>query len=146
MSKLKKVRIIEGGYAIDRDVCKILPITNNVLFNWLQLVNLTFKEQMSYKEVTVLTVILKYYINISKEVTDEEKINALLFSQEYRKKIKTEIGIKDNYFDVILNKLRTHGAIKDNNINRVIVPPTQTDEFILLIPFKQEDEKRKGAA
>lgn len=142
----KIIKITSNSAEIDRTRCKIMNVSNKPIFNWLRLVNLTLPEEMSYKEIWLLSELLKRYIKISETVSDDNQINQLLFSQSSRKTIKEEIGISDNYFDVLLNKLRNHKVIVDNTIVKSIIPPLNNKEFILLIAFKEDGKQKKGAA
>ena len=71
--------------------------------------------------------------------------NYILFSSEYRKAIKDEIGVSDNYFDVLLNKLRAHNIIKivdeKNILNKQVIPKFTKDKSIALLIYFENDEK-----
>lgn len=123
---------------------KVMTAKGNKYEKWLMFINPFF--QLTNKEVVLGGTLLKYYFEIAKDVTDVRKINQLLFSTEYREKIKAELNLRGGYFDVLLNKLRNHGIIdKDNRLNLKIIPNfiKGTKTIGLLIYFMDDDGTKK---
>ena len=122
----------------------VIECSKNHIRNWLEFVNPMFR--LSNKEIDLLSILITKFQEITNSTKcDDKKANALLFSTNYRKKIKSEMGIKDNYFDVLLNKLKKHNAIKEEGeydnrrlyINKQIIPKTDKNgNLSLLVIFK----------
>lgn len=123
---------------------KVMTAKGNKYEKWLMFINPFF--QLTNKEVVLGGCLLKYYFEIAKDVTDVRKINQLLFSTEYREKIKAELNLRGGYFDVLLNKLRNHGIIdEDNQLTLKIIPNfiKGTKTIGLLIYFMDDDGTAK---
>lgn len=134
----------------------VFEISKKHFLNWSEIMSRIFN--LSNKEVELLAKLLEYYnriINTSK--CDEKTANTLLFSTEYRRMIKSDMNIKDNYFDVLINKLKSHKAILvegdyDNRrifLNERIIPKIAPNGmFTCLFVFspndvQQDEEKGK---
>lgn len=146
------------------DFSKVIKISNRIYEHWLMFVNPIYN--LSQKEIVFLACLLKRYNQISSSIdetqytspvhifeSDQSKktnishkeylVNQILFSTDSRKEIKSELGIKNNYFDVLLNKLRKHNVIVDNVIDKKIVPnfDVKGKAFTLLVYFDFKNEK-----
>jgi len=106
----------------------LIKSNNNPFEIWLTYIGPQFN--LTNREVKFGGLLLKYYKEIEKHFTDKngnvtnrEDIDTILFSTKYKKIIKEEANLSDNYFDVLLNKLRNHDIIISNNkLNPKIVP------------------------
>lgn len=101
-------------------------VNKSEFFNlWLVLlkgfVNLRPNERL------VLAKLLEYHNHYSGKLTDDDEINLLLFSTSTRKKIINELDMKDVDFNNILTRLRKLNIIKDNSIDKNLIPTTVTD-------------------
>ena len=125
----------------------VIEVTKKDKFRyWLEFINPIFG--LSNKEITVLAYLLKHYFEIRKKF-DEKSANTLLFSTEYRKIVKKDIGISnDNYFDVLLNKLKKHKAVlvsgdydnRKTELNQKIIPKIDNKGMLnLLILFNDDN-------
>lgn len=74
------------------------------------------------KEVEFLAVLLKYRNEISKALTDEDEIAAVLFSTKKRKEMRDELNMDEFAFNTILYDLRRKNLISKNIINKKIIP------------------------
>lgn len=137
---MNSIRVDKDYISIPRQTCKVMTVDKNLISYWLMFINPFFS--LSPKEMFLLRALVDSYINISKSCKDEALINQLLFSTENRKKLKSELSITDNYFDVLLNKLREHKVISDNKIILPILPKiTEDGNFNLIITFKNEQSR-----
>ena len=63
----------------------------------------------------------KRYQNMQ-HIKDEAIVDKLLFSTETRKEIMDEIGCKMGSFQNYLSSMRAKGVIKDNKLNKKMIP------------------------
>lgn len=126
---------------VNKNFCKCIEVTSDFYRNWLMLINTFFG--MTYREIDVAALLLEKYVEIRKKVTDENIANSILFSTETRKKIKEQLALKGDYFDVLLNKLRKHNVIIGNKINEKILPKFNGNNFVLLIAFNNGKKENR---
>lgn len=122
----------------------VIECTKNKLRYWLEFINPIFN--LSNKEIELLSILIRYYQEVlGSSKCDEKTANTLLFSTEYRKKIKKDMAIKDNYFDVLLNKLKKHKAVLEEGeydnrrifLNKQVLPKADKNgNLSLLVIFK----------
>jgi hypothetical protein len=94
------------------------------------------------KEIEALSLLLFYRYELSLEVSNEELINTLLFSDKSRRKIREELGDMDNkVFNNLLTSLRKKNVLgTDNKINPVLIPNMSEDGFKLIFDFEIKNE------
>lgn len=112
---------------VDQKIIKMWLMFNNPLYN------------LTAKEIDLMSCLIRHFLDIKSKTEDDVLANQLLFSTDKRKEIKKELHIKDNYFDVLMNKLRNHGAINNNQLNKKIVPKfckKNSKDISLLVYFK----------
>lgn len=129
---------------IKKKFCKVIEVTNDFYRNWLILINTFFG--MTAKEIDVASILLENYVDIKRKVVDESIVNSILFSSEYRRKIKEQLKLKGDYFDVLLNKLRKHNVILNNKLNERVIPKFDDDNFVLIIAFNNGKQKENRTA
>lgn len=116
----------------------VIAVEENHIKMWLMYNNPLYN--MTGKEIELMTILLRNFLAIKEKTEDDVLANQLLFSTDKRKEIKKEMMIKDNYFDVLMNKLRSHGAIVNNQIDKHLVPKfiknKKSKDISLLIYFK----------
>lgn len=74
------------------------------------------------QEVEMLSKMLYFRYKISCAVEDKSLIDAILFSEENRKKMREELKYEVYTFNNNLTILRKKGLVKDKSINVVIIP------------------------
>lgn len=129
---------------INKNFCKVIEVTDNFYKNWLLLINTFFG--MTYREIDVAALLLETYVEIRRNVANEDIANSILFSTQYRKQIKEKLALKGDYFDVLLNKLRKHNVIIGNKINEKVLPKFNGNNFVLLIAFNNGKKKEDRTA
>ena len=124
---------------INKNFCKVIEVTDNFYKNWLLLINTFFG--MTYREIDLAALLLETYVEIRRNVANEDIANSILFSTQYRKQIKEKLALRGDYFDVLLNKLRKHNVIIGNKINEKIMPKFNGNSFVLIIAFNNGKKK-----
>ena len=127
----------------ENEISSVIIIPTTKFEYWFRSINMIFN--LTDKEIMVAAALVRYYFKIAQQCDDELMRNYILFSSEYRKAIKDEIGVSDNYFDVLLNKLRAHNIIKivdeKNILNKQVIPKFTKDKSIALLIYFENDEK-----
>ena len=129
---------------INKNFCKVIEVTDNFYKNWLLLINTFFG--MTYREIDLAALLLETYVEIRRNVANEDIANSILFSTQYRKQIKEKLALRGDYFDVLLNKLRKHNVIIGNKINEKIMPKFNGNSFVLIIAFNNGKKKEDRTA
>ena len=97
---------------------------------------------LSDRELEVAACMLKNRYELSKKISDEKILNDVLFSKENKDKMLKELHITNQYYQVILGKLRKVKFIKDNKIYSRFIPEYEEDKmFTLLLVFDKEKIK-----
>lgn len=121
----------------------VIECSGDRLKLWLQFINPAF--HLSKKEILLLGHLITSFIEISKSQPDEWIANKLLFSTESRKAIKEKMKIKNNYFDVLLNRLKKQKVVLESGeydnrkmrLNKKVIPKSDADGNInLLVLFR----------
>lgn len=121
----------------------VIECSGDRLKLWLQFINPAF--HLSKKELSLLGNLITSFIEISKSQPDEWIANKLLFSTESRKAIKEKMKIKNNYFDVLLNRLKKQKVVLESGeydnrkirLNKKVIPKADSDGNInLLVLFR----------
>ena len=122
------------------ELSNVIQIDNRIYDRWVRFLNPIYN--LTETEILVTAALIEEYMRIQDKVSDEELLNQLLFGLGTRKKIKEKINMKDNYFDVILNKLRKRNIIVDGKINNQIIPKRikNSKDISLLIYFKSDED------
>ena len=86
--------------------------------------------------------LLKRY-ELSKVISDVNILESVLMSEDTKRAIREECGIKQQHFQVIMSKLRKAKIILDNKINPRFVPNVKEEQgnFKLLLLFTFDDVK-----
>lgn len=75
------------------------------------------------KEMESLAVILHKRYELSRVITNEDRLNTFLFSSEIRAEMLKELKMKSTDFSCLLTKYRRKGVLsKSNVINPVFIP------------------------
>jgi len=90
------------------------------------------------KEIEALSLMLYYRYELSREITNIEIVDMILFSTETRSKIRKDLDdMGQKVFNNLLTSLRKKGVItKDNKINHVLIPRMTEDGFKLVFNFE----------
>ena len=123
---------------------KNIKVDKKMLFRYW-LVFLKPYHNLRQKEIEALSLFLYYRHKLSEEVVNQELVDKLLFSQDIRNNIMTELKIKNTYmFNNMLTSLRKKGVLsKDNKIKEVLIPNFEksSDNFKLVFNFEINDTK-----
>jgi hypothetical protein len=81
---------------------------------------------------------LYYRYELTREISNMEIVDMILFSTETRSKIRKDLGdMGQKVFNNLLTSLRKKGVItKDNKINHVLIPRMTEDGFKLVFNFE----------
>ena len=81
---------------------------------------------------------LYYRYELSREVSNTELVNTLLFSTHTRNQIREDLGsMSQKVFNNLLTSLRNKGVLtKSNFINPVLIPNMSEDGFKLIFNFE----------
>tara|TARA_R110002050_G_scaffold319_3_gene2020 strand:- start:1040 stop:1330 length:291 start_codon:yes stop_codon:yes gene_type:complete len=92
---------------------------------------------MRTKEIEVLSLMLYYRYELSREISNPEIIDTILFSTKTRMDIRSELGnMGQRNFNNILTAFRSKGILsKDNKITSVLIPNMSEDGFQLIFDF-----------
>ena len=98
------------------------------------------------KEIEALSLMLYYRYELSREISDKEIVDIILFSTQTRNKIREDLGgMSQKVFNNLLTSLRNKKTIsKDNKINHVLIPNMTENGFKLIFDFeikKQHETK-----
>jgi len=90
------------------------------------------------KEIEALSLMLYYRYELTREISNMEIVDMILFSTETRSKIRKDLGdMGQKVFNNLLTSLRKKGVItKDNKINHVLIPRMTEDGFKLVFNFE----------
>lgn len=92
------------------------------------------------KEISVAAAFLKERYELSKDIVNPEVIDRILFSSEYRVKIKEQCNLSSTHLQVILNKFRKNKVIINNRINPKLIPKLDgSGVYNLLLSFNLKD-------
>ncbi len=94
------------------------------------------------READVLTCLLKSRHELLKEITNEDLLYQVLFSEKNKRKIYTELGISNLNFNVLVARLKKKNLIINDKINNRFIPALKSDsnEFKILILFEFKDD------
>tara|TARA_R110000803_G_scaffold129900_1_gene197289 strand:- start:392 stop:685 length:294 start_codon:yes stop_codon:yes gene_type:complete len=90
------------------------------------------------KEIEAVGLLLYYRYELSREVSNIELVDRLLFSTETRTKIRADLNnMSQKVFNNLLTSLRKKGVLsKDNKIVPQLIPNMTEDGFNLVFSFE----------
>lgn len=98
------------------------------------------------KHIEVLACILMKRFELSQMITDDNIIDAYLFSTDIREQILLENNLERNVFQVSLTALRKAGYLsKDNKVNKKLIPSITKDDkqFDFAVIFDIKDDTKQ---
>lgn len=103
---------------------------------WLEFLKPYHK--LRQKEIEALALMLYYRYELSREVSNPDLVNKLLFSTDTRKQIRVDLGYMDpKVFNNLLTALRKKKVLtKGNVINPGLIPNMSEDGFKLVFNFE----------
>jgi len=103
---------------------------------WLEFLKPYHK--MRTKEIEVLSLMLYYRYELSREIQNSEMVDTVLFSTKTRLKIRSELdNMGQRNFNNILTALRNKNVLsKENKITNVLIPNMTEDGFQLIFDFE----------
>ena len=97
------------------------------------------------REIDVVASFMHQRLQLSQEVQDASVLDALLATDNIRKKVIEECHITLANFYVVMSGLRKKNVIKGGRITPEIIPNVRMDDngvFKLMVLFKEQDNKR----
>lgn len=96
------------------------------------------------KEIEALSLMLYYRYELSREISNKEIVDMILFSTETRSKIRGDLNnMSQKVFNNLLTSLRKKGVVtKGNKINHVLIPNMSEDGFKLVFNFEVKNEAK----
>lgn len=97
---------------------------------------------LSDRELEVAACMLKYRYILGNVIQDVNILNNVLFSKENKDKMLEELNLTNQYYQVILGKLRKCKFIVDGKINNKFIPKyNENESFTLLLMFDKIKQK-----
>ena len=97
---------------------------------------------LTKREMDVLALYLKERYELSKRISDADTIDKVLMSDDTRKIIREQCGIKARHLNVILSKFRKNGVIRNGKIFLNLIPTFTEDGAGLMVYFNfKKDEQ-----
>lgn len=99
---------------------------------------------LTNREIDVVSSFLKQRWELSKVVSDPAILDAMVMSEDTKRKVMEECNITLQHFYVVMSNLRKHKVLKGTIINPRLIPnirETDNDCFELRIIFKEEEGK-----
>ncbi len=120
----------------EKNIKKINTTRKSIFRYWLEFLRPYHK--LRNKEIEALSLMLYYRYELSREVSNEEIVDTMLFSTSTRNKIRIELGsIGTKGFNNLLTSLRKKGVLsKDNKITKVLIPKMTENGFQLIFDFE----------
>ena len=107
------------------------------IFNyWLEFLKPYHK--LRRKEIEAVSLLLYYRYELSREVSNIDLVERLLFSTETRSKIREDLNnMSQKVFNNLLTSLRKKGVLsKDNKIAPQLIPNMTEEGFNLVFSFE----------
>lgn len=97
---------------------------------------------LTERESSILAYLLKSRYQLSKEINNEEILDQVLFSEQTKKKIYTELNITQENFHVLFSRLRKKGVIVGDKLNKRFVPALKDNdkEFKMIVSFDFQND------
>ena len=117
------------------NVKRIHTSKKSIFRYWLEFLKPYHK--LRQKEIEALSLLLYYRYELSREISDMEMVDMILFSTQTRTKIRVDLNdMGQKVFNNLLTSLRKKNIIsKDNKINKVLIPNMSEDGFKLIFDF-----------
>lgn len=93
--------------------------------HWLDITKSFHK--LTNQEQSILSLLLYYYYEYKKEITNETILWKMVFDYDTKAKIKEELGMKDQVLQNNLTKLRKKNIVQDNQIVKTYIPQLSED-------------------
>lgn len=102
---------------------------------WLEFLKPFHK--LTDKETEIMAEFLRQRHELSKVIKDQELLDRVVMSEDTKRTIRTECGISQTYFQVIMTKLKKSKMVDNGKINPKFIPRLKedADNFQLLISF-----------
>lgn len=93
---------------------------------------------LANRDIDVIVAFTKERYKLSKVIKDNNILDKVLMSEETKRKVREECGIKLPHFQVIMGKLKKNKIIVDNRINPKFIPNITEENgvFQLLLLFE----------
>ena len=126
------------------NVKRISTSKKEIFRYWLEFLKPYHK--LRQKEIEVLSLMLYYMYELSREVKNPKLVNKLLFSTETRNQIREDLGgMGQKVFNNLLSSLRKKKVLSANNvINPVLIPNMTEDGFQLIFNFEIDPKTRRN--
>lgn len=118
------------------NVVRILATVETNFFKyWFEFLKPYHK--LTSREIDVISELVKIRFQLSKVILDEDVLDSVLMSEDTKKKVREICKIKLSHFQVIMGKLRKHGIIINDKINKRFIPNIKEDakDFRLIFYF-----------
>lgn len=95
------------------------------------------------REMDVAAAFLLKRFELAKVISDVNILESVLMNEDTKKKIREEVNVKHQHFQVIMSKLRKSKIIVDNKLNPKFIPKVKEENgnFKLMLLFSFTDEK-----
>lgn len=92
---------------------------------------------LTIRELEVFACILNHRYALSKVITDETILGSVLFSDDTKKTMAEELEMSQQYFQIIVNKLKKLKLVVDNKVEPKFIPKLKENNgmFTLLFVF-----------
>ncbi len=119
----------------NKNIKRIHTTKKSIFRYWLEFLKPYHK--LRAKEIEALSLMLYYRYELTREVSNEEIVDTMLFSTSTRNKIRVELGDMDQkVFNNLLTSLRKKKVLsKDNKITKVLIPKMTENGFQLIFDF-----------
>lgn len=120
----------------NKNIKRIHTTKKSMFRYWLEFLKPYHK--MRTKEIEVLSLMLYYRYELSREINNSEMVDTVLFSTKTRLKIRAELdNMGQRNFNNILTALRNKDVLsKENKIAKVLIPNMTEDGFQLIFDFE----------
>ena len=120
----------------NKNIKRIHTTKKSMFRYWLEFLKPYHK--MRTKEIEVLSLMLYYRYELSREIQNSEMVDTVLFSTKTRLKIRSELdNMGQRNFNNILTALRNKNVLsKENKITNVLIPNMTEDGFQLIFDFE----------
>jgi hypothetical protein len=119
----------------NKNIKRIHTTKKSIFRYWLEFLRPYHK--LRKKEIEALSLMLYYRYELTREVSNEEIVDTMLFSTSTRNKIRVELGDMDQkVFNNLLTSLRKKNVLsKENKITKVLIPKMTEGGFQLIFDF-----------
>lgn len=122
------------------NIKKIRTDKRSIFKYWLRFLKPYHK--LRPKEIDALATILYYRYELSRDISNEDMLNTVLFSTPTRNKMREDLGnMGQKIFNNLLTSLRKKKVLsKDNKVMKALIPNMTEDGFKLIFNFEIKDE------